>query len=700
MAVKKDFLVEIHTEELPPKALSRLAKSFLTEIETRLVKAQLEFKEAEFFATPRRLTVLVKGLSEQQPDTTSERRGPSVEAAFDSAGTPTPACVGFARSCGVTPDQLIRIQTPQGEWMGLTQTISGKHVSELMPAIVTESLNALPIPKRMRWGSGTVEFVRPVHSVIMLYGDDVIDAEILGVRTGRETRGHRFHSKKILSIPKPSAYLKRLESQGHVIADFERRKEMIKEQAEAIVHKAFGEKAQIVISDALLDEVTGLVEWPVAILGDFDQRFLDVPPEALISAMQDHQRYFAVLDQNNKLMPHFVTISNIDSRDMQSVIAGNERVLRARLSDAAFFYETDKKRKLEERLESLKNVVFQAKLGTLYEKAQRLSELTAHIATQMGENESAAKRAGLLAKADLATEMVGEFPELQGIAGYYYAKNDGEPDAVAQAIREQYLPRFSGDVLPATTLGAALALAERLDILVGVFGINQAPTGDKDPFSLRRAALGILRILIEHKLNLDLEELLNFSLKTYAEKFSHPEGIQPVLNFILERLKPWYQEQNINPDVFAAVFALGITRPYDFHLRIQAVQSFKQLPEAAALSAAYKRINNILEKNTADAHTSHDPQKIDNQLLEAQAEIALAEAMEKMHEVINALYLQSQYGQVLMHLAGLRKVVDDFFDQVMVMTDNKPVRDNRLLLLAQLRASFFQVADIAMLQTS
>jgi glycyl-tRNA synthetase beta chain len=697
MAVNKDnFLVEIHTEELPPKSLSRLGKTFLAEIEARLIKAQLEFKEAEFYATPRRLAVFIKALAAEQPESISERRGPSIEAAFDNQGKPTPACQGFARSCGVTTDELTRIKTPQGEWVGITLIIPGKSVSELLPDIITAALNALPVAKRMRWGNGSVEFVRPVHSILMLYGDTVIEAEILGLKTGRETHGHRFHAKKPLIISKPADYLKRLEKSGYVIADFERRKALIKEKATGIVHEAFGDKAKVVISDTLLDEVTGLVEWPVAILGDFDQRFLEVPPEALISAMQDHQRYFAVVDQQDKLMPHFVTISNIESRNMQSVIAGNERVLRARLSDAMFFYETDKKHKLADRLDALKGIVFQAKLGTLYEKAERLSRLTAFICKEMGENEMAGARAGLLAKTDLTTAMVGEFPELQGIAGYYYALNDGEPKAVAVALREQYSPGFSGDALPATNLGAALALADRLDTLIGVFGINQAPTGDKDPFSLRRAALGILRILIEHKLNLDLETLLVFAQKNYTHPLENAESVSAVLNFILERLKPWYQEQNINPDVFAAVRALGITRPYDFHLRIQAVQSFKQLPEAAALSAAYKRINNILEKKPLE---NESRLKINNTLLEAQAEIALAHEMEKMQSAIADLYQQSQYGQVLIHLAGLRNPVDDFFDQVMVMTDDIPLRENRLLLLAQLRASFFQIADIAMLQT-
>jgi glycyl-tRNA synthetase beta chain len=691
---KDNFLVEIHTEELPPKALSRLAKSFMQEIKDRLTKSQLEFKDAEFYATPRRLAVLVKALAAHQPDAIVERRGPALSAAFDKEGKPTPACEGFARSCNVTPEQLSTIKNKQGEFVGYEQKVEGKAVQEILPAIVQDSLNALPIPKRMRWGSGTVEFVRPVHSVIMLYGSDIVEGDILGIPAGRTTQGHRFHSKKIISIPKPSAYLTRLENSGFVIADFERRKEMIREQATDMVKNGFGDNANIVINEDLLNEVTGLVEWPVAIMGDFDQRFLDVPAEALISAMQDHQRYFAVVDTDGKLMPHFVAISNIESSDMQGVIAGNERVLRARLSDAAFFYETDKKRKLDTRLDDLKNVVFQAKLGTLYDKAERLSKLTAYIAKALGENETVGARAGLLAKTDLTTTMVGEFPELQGTAGMYYARNDGEQETLAKSLNEQYMPRFSGDQLPVTKLGAALALADRLDILVGVFGINQAPTGDKDPFALRRAALGVLRILIEKEFDLDLHDLLQQAYAGYG-KLENAETIEQVQHFIVERLKPWYQEQNINPDVFASVAALGITRPYDFHRRIQAVQSFKLLPEAESLSVANKRVSNILAKYVEKI----DAQEIDTKLFEADVERELAVQLESLGISIGPLYQDARYVDVLSQLANLRKPVDDFFDQVMVMTDDKSRRENRLLLLAKLRASFFQVADIALLQT-
>ncbi len=693
MSVKKDFLVEIHTEELPPKALSRLAKSFLQEVEAHLVKLQLSYKEAVFYATPRRLAVLVKSLMSQQPEAHIERRGPAVSAAFDGEGKPSPACLGFAKSCGVSVEQLITIKNNQGEWVGFQQRVPGKTVQELLPTIIQESLAALPIPKRMRWGSGTVEFVRPVKSVILLYGDDVVDAKILGVRSGRETSGHRFHCKKIISISRPSAYVKYLEK-GYVIADFERRKQMIAEQAQAIASHTFDADARVEISAALLDEVTGLVEWPVAILGDFDQRFLDVPAEALISAMQEHQRYFPVVDKHGKLLPHFVAISNIEARDMQHVIAGNERVLRARLSDAAFFFETDKKQRLEYFVELLKGSVFQAKLGTVYDKAVRLSTLAGAIAKTIGADETAGARAGLLAKADLATAMVGEFPEMQGVAGSYYALNDSESRDVANAVKEHYMPRFSGDAVPTNKISCAVALADRLDTLVGIFGINQQPTGDKDPFALRRAALGILRILIECKIDLDLQLLLEAAVHGYQCSLENTAVVEQVLNFILERLKPWYQEQAINPDVFASVAALGVTRPYDFHRRIQAVQRFKQLPDAESLSVANKRVSNILAKYD----TPIDAKAVNASLFESDAERELAQKLDVFDRVISPLYHDARYVDVLSQLADLRKPVDDFFEKVMVMADDKAQRENRLLLLTKLRSLFLQVADVALLQ--
>ncbi len=687
----QDFLVEIQTEELPPKALYRLAESFLTEITMRLAKLDLRYRDAQFFATPRRLAVLVKKLAAKQADSSIERKGPALEAAFDKDGNPTPACTGFARSCGVTPDQLITLKNAQGAWVGFQQTIVGKSVQEILPDIVQQALSALPIPKRMRWGSGSVEFVRPVQSVIMLYGNEVIAAEILGCRTGRLTRGHRFHSKNVVSIANPARYAKSLERK-YVIADFAKRREFISTEARRAVSLISG--AEVVIDNDLLDEVTGLVEWPVAICGSFDSAFLSVPSEVLIAAMKDHQRYFPVVDEKNKLLPFFITIANIQSRDMTRVIAGNERVLRARLSDAAFFFATDKKQPLIERVDILKHMIFQAKLGTLYDKTQRVAALTAFIASKMHIDTKQAERAGMLAKTDLTTAMVGEFPELQGKMGYYYALHNGENEAVANALNEQYMPRFSGDDLPSSAIGCALALADRIDTLVGIFGINQAPTGDKDPFALRRAALGLLRILIEKKLNLDLRDLLEFAAQHYAEKLANKEVVTQVLAFILERLKPWYQDQGISFDVIAAVFALNISRPYDIHLRIQAVQDFKRMPEAASLSIANKRVSNILAKSAS--HISAE--RIDEKLFENDAECVLGKTLAAKRDMVLSFSENANYAEILAQLAGLREPVDNFFDHVMVMAEDKSRRENRLLMLKQLRELFLHVADIALLQ--
>lgn len=692
-----DFLVEIQTEELPPKALHRLADCFLAEIKTRLDKSELGFKDAQFFATPRRLAVLVKKVAAKQADTLVERKGPALEAAFDKEGNPTQACLGFARSCGVAPEQLKTLKTAQGSWVGYQQAVSGKKAQELLPAIVQQALAALPIPKRMRWGSGSVEFVRPVHSVMLLYGNDVIKSEILGCEAGRLTRGHRFLSKGEHTVSSPSRYEKILEKK-FVIADFAKRKELIRLQTKEVfsipTSATLPTDARVQVDENLLDEVTGLVEWPVAVCGSFDKAFLSVPQEALISAMQDHQRYFPVIDQNGKLLPNFVTISNIESRDVKRMIAGNERVLRARLSDAAFFFATDKHHKLIDRVEQLKTIIFQAKLGSVYDKAKRVSLLAAHIAKLIQENPADAERASLLAKTDLTTQMVGEFPELQGIMGYYYALHDGEKDAIAKALNEQYMPRFSGDALPKTKLGCVLALSDRIDTLVGVFGINQAPTGDKDPFALRRAALGALRILIEKKINLDISELIQFAVSGYQDKLENNDTAKQVLAFMLERLKPWYQEQGITPDVFASVAALNISIPYDIDRRIQAVQNFKLLPEAESLSIANKRVSNILAKSNSEIGVK----SIDEKLFEHDAERALVLALSEKSLVVISFSEKGKYTEVLSELAGLRQPVDNFFEHVMVMAEDKPRRENRLLMLKQLRELFLNVADIALLQ--
>jgi len=686
---RDDFLVEIHTEELPPKSLRKLGVTFYEQIIAALKKADLNHGEAKWFATPRRLAVLISDLDATQPNQEIERKGPAIAAAFDASGKPTPACVGFAKSCGVTPDDLIKIKTPQGEWMGYKQKTQGKSVAELLPTIVNQALLTLPIAKRMRWGASDTEFVRPVHSVIMLYGKDVIDAEILGHKTDRVTRGHRFHSEGEISIKSANDYEAQLEK-AYVIADFAKRHQQVFDEASKLVHDQFGKNSALVMNDELWDEVTSLVEWPVAMCGNFDEAFLDVPREALISAMQDHQRYFPVTD-GNKLLPHFVTLANIDSKDAARVIHGNQRVLRARLSDAAFFYKTDKHEKLADRIERLKHIVYQAKLGTLYDKAERISKLAAYISEKIGGDAQLAKRAGLLAKADLTSNMVGEFTELQGIMGGYYAEHDGENKEVAAAIRNQYVPSYAGEALPDKNakISIAVALADRVDSLVGAFGINQIPTGDKDPYGLRRAAIGVLRYLIENQINLDLRDVLKQAEKNYAVKLENADAVEQVLTFINERLRAWYAEKDVPADIFAAVNAVQAADLYDVDKRIKAVQAFKQLSEAEALSAANKRVSNILK--TADVQDG----KIDEALFEHEAEKMLAH---KLHEKSQSLCMMSDYKDSLINLADLRPSVDSFFDHVMVMTEDKPRRENRIRLLKELRKLFLQVADIALLQ--
>lgn len=694
MKKSDDFLVEIHTEELPPKALLNMAEVFCLQIKERLQKINLQFDDIKFFATPRRLAVLVKDLAGTQPDQVIERKGPAWNAAFDEQGNPTPACMGFARSCGAAPSELKKIKTPQGEWAGFNQKISGKTAAELLPDIVEQALLVLPAKKRMRWGSHEVQFSRPIHSIMMLYGDKLIEGKILGQEAGRVTQGHRFHAPHGYTLMNAAEYESLLRNEGYVIADFEARRSEILNKAKAAVESAFSFHASVLIDHALLDEVTGLVEWPVILIGHFDKEFLRVPSEVLISSMQDHQRYFPIVDKDHNLLPHFVMISNIESKHPEKVIQGNERVLRARLSDAAFFFEMDKKESLTSRLPRLKEMVFQAKLGSLYDKSERISKLAAFIAKKMQINEQDVSRAGLLAKADLTSSMVGEFPELQGVMGQYYARHDGLPEDIAIAIREHYLPRFAGDDLPETSAGQALALADRFDNLAGTFGVYLVPTGDKDPYGLRRSALGILRILIEKNISLDMQEILSFAVDNYQMKLENPDTVPAILNFIQERLRAWYQEQGINADVFAAVAALNIYNPLDFDRRVKAVQAFKKLNEAEALSVANKRVSNILSKY----QEALDGKKIQADLFENDAEHTLAQQLEIKHQRIEELAGSNKYDEVLLQLADLRNPVDNFFDQVMVMTEDKDRRENRILLLRQLRALFLQVADIALLQ--
>lgn len=687
---RADFLLEILTEELPPKTLKQLAVSLHDGLTQRLKAAGLTFKQTRYFATPRRLAVQIDRLQDRQPDSIQERKGPALKSAFDAAGQPTVACIGFARSCGVEPRELITIEERQGEWVGFRESVPGKTVFELVPAVVEAALSALPIAKRMRWGDRSIAFVRPVHSVILLYGRDIIPAEILGCQTDRLTRGHRFYSKKPIPIYTPSRYRATL-AKNHVMPDFAERRAAIEEMAQSTAVRLGG---RAVIDEALLDEVTGLVEWPVAVPGHFSEKFLQVPKEILVSAMQDHQRYFPVINSTGSLLPHFVTISNIESRDVQQVVSGNERVLRARLADADFFWQTDKKTSLVSRSEKLKHIVFQKKLGTLYDKSLRIAELAEYIAGKTGSDKAHARRAGELAKCDLATEVVGEFPELQGVMGRYYAKHDGEPAPVARAIAEHYRPRFAGDALPESATGCALALADRLDTITGIFGTGDVPTGERDPFGLRRAAVGILRLLIEKEMDLDLADLFGRAKTLYGNVLPDGAVVQNTISFVLDRLKPWYQDQDMPSDAVAAVMSLNLTRPWDIHRRIVAVQAFARMPEAASLSTAIKRVSNILARAKLPAQDF----VLNTDFFEHKAEQNLAGALAGSRDRVLAFSTNGRYAEALRELAGLRDPVDAFFAGVMVMTDDRDQRNNRLQLLRELQSLFLHVADMALLR--
>ncbi len=692
MSTFRDFLVEIGTEELPPKALKRLMEAFGEGVKEGLAKADLVRGEVQFFATPRRLAVLVRDLAIAQPDKEVERRGPALTAAFDGEGNPTPAAKGFAASCGVEVDQLDSIKTDKGAWLVYRMQQQGRPTAELLPEIVKTSLDKLPIPKRMRWGSLDAEFVRPVHWVVMLFGTDVIDCEILATRSGRETRGHRFMRPEPIYLGEPAAYAPLLETEGKVVADFAARREAVRAQVLEAAAKVQGEA---LIDEDLLDEVAGLVEWPVSVTGKFEERFLEVPAEALISTMKGNQKYFPVQDSEGKLLPYFITLSNVESRDPQHVRAGNERVVRPRLTDADFFWNQDRKQKLSAHGVALKNVVFQNKLGTLADKSARVAKLAAAIAPQIGGDAKLATRAAELSKCDLLTNMVGEFPELQGIMGRYYAAHDGEDAEVAAALDEQYMPRFAGDQTPETRTGQALAIADRIDTLVGIFGIKQPPTGDKDPFALRRATLGVLRTIIENGLELDLQPLLQTAFENFATAGVRLEAgtVEQVLDFMLERLRAYYADSGVAHDTFDAVLAQRPTQPKDFDARVRAVTTFRKLPEAEALAAANKRISNILRQAGGTIAAS-----VDKGVLTEAAEKALADQIDAMTGKVSPLFAQHNYTDALCQLAELRGPVDAFFDHVMVMADDEAVRNNRLALLKRLSDLFLQAADLSRLQ--
>ena len=683
------LLVELGTEELPPKALKSLGLAFRDGIVDGLKQRELNHGEVQWFATPRRLAVLIEQLLVQSAEKAVEILGPPADRARDEQGNWSTATAGFARKQGVDPEQLQTIDTPKGQRLGLCTTVPGIKTSDALNDIIQGSIQTLPIPRRMRWGASREEFVRPVHWVVAMLGDEYHHGDILGVTTSNTTRGHRFLSNGPITLRKPADYVSALES-ASVVPCFEKRRDRIREQVEAQA-RTLG--ATAVIDADLLDEVTGLVEWPVALTGSFEERFLQVPSEALISSMKEHQKYFHVVDDAGVLMPHFITVANIESTDPQQVIAGNERVIRPRLSDAAFFFETDKKTPLIDRLPALDNIVFQQKLGTLLEKTQRVSRLATALAPAVGAQVEFAQRAAQLSKTDLVTDMVLEFSDMQGIAGSYYALHDGEHPEVASALAQQYWPKFAGDRLPETVTACTLALADRLDTLVGIFGIGQAPTGSKDPFALRRASLSVLRIVVEKSLALDLRESLELAVAQYPEKVLEQGTAAQVLDYMIERFRAWYEEDNIPAEIFKSVSARKLSRPLDIHRRVQAVHAFAQLPEAQALAAANKRVSNILGK----LDSTHSFGDVSANLLVEPKEKKLSESIQHLLNTFQGHLERDEYSQALSCLAVLRGPVDAFFEDVMVNVEDEALRHNRLNLLKQLRDLFLSVADISLL---
>ena len=685
----QNFLVEIGTEELPPKALKTLATSFADNVEAELNQAGLTFDKIEWFAAPRRLAVKVLNLATQQPSKEIEKRGPAVSAAFDAEGKPTKAAEGWARGCGITVEQAERIATDKGEWLVHRAKIEGQPTKNLLNDIVANALAKLPIPKPMRWADKTVQFIRPVHTVTMLLGDELIEGEILGVASARTIRGHRFLGEKEFEIQHADQYPKLLREKGSVVADFNERKAEIlaKSQAKAT---ALGGVADI--EESLLEEVTSLVEYPNVLAAKFEERFLAVPAEALVYTMKGDQKYFPIYDKDGKLLPHFIFVSNINPEDPTAIIEGNEKVVRPRLTDAEFFFKTDLKQKLVDRLPRLETVLFQQQLGTLKDKTDRIEQLAGEIAKQIGADEAKAKRAGLLSKCDLMTNMVFEFTDTQGVMGMHYARHDGEDEEVAVALNEQYMPRFAGDELPKSLVASAVALADKFDTLTGIFGIGQAPKGSADPFALRRAALGALRIIVEKNLPLDLEDLVKKSTALFGDKLTNQNVVTDVVDFMLGRFRAWYQDEGIAVDVIQAVLARRPTRPADFDARVRAVSHFRTLDSAEALAAANKRVSNILAK--ADAAIG----EINLTACVEPAEKALAEAVLALRTEVQPLIAKGDYTAVLDKLANLRAPVDSFFDNVMVNAEDPALRQNRLAILNTLQGLFLQVADISVLQ--
>lgn len=686
---KENLLIELGTEELPPKALKSLRDSLKTGIESGLKGAELSFDSIEAYATPRRLAVLVKQVETEQQDKVVEKRGPAIKVAFDDSGNPTKAAEGWARSNGISVEQADRLKTDKDEWLLHKATVKGLPLAELVQGILETAIKALPIPKPMRWGNSTAQFIRPVHTLTVMLGSELIEAEILETKSGRFIQGHRFHSPQGFELDHVDNYLSKLH-EAKVIANFEERIETIQSEVSRLASELGG---QVIQDDELIEEVAALVEWPIALTASFDQGFLAVPKEPLIVTMKDDQRYFPVEDGKGNLLPQFIFITNIESRAPQQIIKGNEKVVHPRLADAQFFFDSDKKAALESRVAALDSVLFQKQLGSIGDKARRISVLAGKIANQLAADVKASERAGLLCKADLVSDMVSEFPETQGVMGKHYALNDGESPVVAEAIEQHYWPRFSGDELPLTREACAVALADKLDTLVGIFGIGQVPKGDRDPFALRRAALGLLRTLVERELSLDLHELLAASVEVFGDKLSNNTVANDVFDFLLGRFRPWYQDQGISVDVIQSVLARSPSKPTDFDQRVKAVQSFKSMDSAASLAAANKRVGNILAKSNEEISGN-----LDETLLQEESETTLYRLVEQTESAVKPLIADGKYSDALTHLSELKEPVDAFFEHVMVNADDDKVRINRLNLLFRLRQLFLEIADISLLQ--
>ncbi|MGH8613940.1 MAG: glycine--tRNA ligase subunit beta [Gammaproteobacteria bacterium] len=687
---KHDLLVEIGTEELPPGSLLLLSESFAAGIRAGFETARLACDAIEAFATPRRLAAQISGLAAAQQDTESFKRGPALSAAFDAQGSPTHAALGFARSCEVGVEDLQTRESDKGRWLGYPVKQKGLPTTSLIPEIIARALAGLPVPKRMRWGASDIEFVRPVHWLVLLYGSEIVAAEILGLRSGRHTHGHRFLCPQPLRLATPGSYAATLEQKGKVLPSFAKRRDRIRAQVESLGAQCGG---TAVIDPELLDEVTALVEWPVAFTGSFDPAFLDLPPEVLIATLKHHQKYFHVVDAEGRLAARFIGVSNIESARPELIRQGNERVVDPRLKDAAFFWDQDRRRALASHIEGLQGIVFQDKLGTLHDKCGRVAALSEYIVQALDSDPELARRAAWLSKCDLLSDMVGEFPELQGIMGRYYAEHSGEPAQVCQAVEEQYLPRQAGGALPRTETGLALALADKLDTLVGIFAIGLIPRSDSDPYALRRFALGVLRMLIESQIELDLEQALARAAAGFNPQLQADKAVAEVFDFMLERLRRYYLDQGVTPGIFESVLCRRPTKPYDFDRRIKAVAAFAALPEAASLAIANKRVANILKKSP-DLPLAG----IDTNLLVETAEKELASCLETVTKTALPKFDRGDYTSALVELAKLKESVDQFFDQVMVLCDDMKLRKNRLALLHGMHDLFLRVADISRLQ--